>query len=122
MGASSFPGLKFKKGDHASVVIEQVRKDRRSKDARESDKVRERCGGKCEISVIGERPCRRASAHVHHMIGGRMRGRGASALAQHKQAACDVCHRQITGELGGKSLERVGEATPWWTDRYRRTK
>lgn len=123
MSASSYPGLKFNKGDHASVAIDRVRKDRRSKDERESDTVRERSKGRCEIAVIGEGLCRLAAVHVHHMIGGRMRGRGASALAQHKQAACDRHHRDITGSIGGKKLQRVGDKeTPWWTDRYRRVK
>lgn len=39
MPASSFPGLRFPKGIHGSVQMEQVRKDRRSKDEKESDKV-----------------------------------------------------------------------------------
>lgn len=122
MGASSFPGLKFKKGAHASVVIEAVRKQRRSRDERGSDEARDRSGGKCEIKVIGEPTCRVRAAEIHHMIGGRMRGRGASALAQHKQHACERHHKQITGELGnGKTLERVGDPqTPWFTDKYRR--
>lgn len=123
MGASSYPGLKFHKGEHASVVIEQVRKDRRSRDVRENEKVHERSGGRCEIRIIGEPRCKFLAIHVHHMIGGRMRGRGASALAQHKQHACITHHLGLTGGLGGKTLERVGDPqTPWFTDRYRRVK
>lgn len=120
MGASNFPGLKYHKGDHASVVIEQIRKFRRSKDERESDKARARSGGQCEIHVIGEGRCRRVMVQVHHMIGGRMRGRGISALSDHKQACCEFHHREITGQIGGKGLQRIGGPIPWWTDRYRR--
>ena len=123
MGASNFPQLKYAKGTHGSVVIEQTRKVRRSKDEKESDKVRERSDRRCEIRVIGEPSCRRRAVHVHHMIGGRMRGRGISALAQHKQDACEVCHRELTGEVGkGKTLVREGGSTPWFTDKYRRVK
>ena len=123
MGASNYPGLTYAKGAHGSVVIEQTRKVRRSKDEKESDKVRERSGGRCEIRVIGEPACRNRGLHVHHMIGGRMRARGISALAQHKQHACCGHHFQIGGELGkGKTLVREGAATPWFTDKYRRVK
>lgn len=120
MGASNFPGLKLSKGTHGSLQVEAVRKARRSKDERESDKVRARSGGRCEISVIGERACPRKAVHVHHMIGGRMRARGASALADHKQHCCENHHRDIGGSIGGKRLKRVGGEVPWFTDRYER--
>ena len=122
MGASNYPGLAHAKGAPSSLVTEQARKVRRSRDARESDKVRARADGRCEIVVIGKGRCTSRVAHVHHMIGGRIRGRGASALADHKQAACEACHRGITGTLGGKTLIRVGAPVPWWTDRYRRVR
>ena len=122
MAASNFPGLRFAKGTPAALVIEQARKVRRSKDERESDKVRARAGGRCEISVIGEPACRRKAEQVHHLIGGRMRGRSISALADHKQAACGPHHRDITGTVGGQKLKRDGGPVPFWTDRYRRTK
>lgn len=122
MGASNFPGYAFAKGTPTGIVMEQVRKTRRSKDERESDKVRDRSDGRCEISVIGEPACRRKAVHVHHMIGGRMRGRGVSALAHHKQAACEPHHRDITGTVGGKKLKREGGEVPFYTDRYRRLK
>ena len=122
MGASNFPGLAFAKEPHSALVRDAERKSRRSKDERESDKVRERSGGRCEIDVIGEGRCRRRLQHVHHMIGGRLRGRGVSALADHKQGACEMCHRGITGGVGGKTLIREGQPLPWRTDRYRRVK
>ena len=122
MGASNFPGLAYAKGTPSSLVAEQTRKLRRSRDDKESDKVRVRCAGRCEISVIGEPKCKRKAEHVHHMIGGRMRGRGASALQDRKQAACSACHLDLTGTVGGKTLKRDGGPVPFWTDRYRRVK
>lgn len=97
-------------------------------DRRESEKVKERSGGWCEVveevrsglSQCGIR-CNRAAGHVHHMLYGRgMRGRGESCLAIRKQAVCADCHLAITGDIGGKKLIRVGGAVPHYTDRYRR--
>lgn len=121
MGASNYPGLKLSKGTHGSLQTEQVRKARRSKDERESDKVRERSGGRCEV-VVGSKRCHRASREVHHMLPGRSRLKGVAVLAQHKQHVCSACHADITGPLGGKRLIRVGGAVPWFTDSYRRVK
>ena len=138
MAASNFPGLTFAKGQHGSLAIDQARRVRRSKDERESDKVRQRSGGLCEVWEVTQtvlaiegnarliesalNRCLHRAAHVHHMIGGRMRGRGASALADHKQHVCEAHHRDINGTIGGKTLQRVGGPMPWWTDVYRRVR
>lgn len=101
-------------------------------DRRESAKVRERSGGRCEVCVqVGVVEwagayawrCMQLATQVHHMIGGRgQRGVGISALADHKQHVCDQCHRDITGDIGGKKLIRVGGLMPHWTDWYRRAR
>lgn len=108
-------------------VIPARRKDAEDKalDRRESAKVRRRSEGRCEVVVFSENPCapdlrcRRLATQVHHMIGGRgKRGIGLSALAEHKQHVCDTCHRHITGDVGGKTLKRLGGRIPLWTDLY----
>ena len=73
-----------------------------------------------EVWRVYPQRCLRVATQVHHMIGGRgKRGRGISALAEHKQAVCDVCHEEITGGIGGKKLMRIGGDVPLWTDFYR---
>ena len=93
-------------------------------DARESDKVRARSGGRCEVVTFWPsflHRCLRRATQVHHLIGGiGKRGRGISALAEHKQHVCDQCHLWITGDLGGRKLQRVGDVVPHWTDCYER--
>lgn len=101
-------------------------------DRAESVKVRTRSGGQCEVRYpYGIRSqadplaytlrCMHLATQIHHMIGGRgKRGRGLSALAEHKQAVCDRCHLDITGDLGGKRLRRIGGVVPLWTDCYER--
>ena len=119
-------------------------KSRRSVDAAAdragSTAVRARSGGRCEVVTVGSdwraqviasletgrHPdgwCIRRAVHVHHMIGGRWkRGIGISALAEHKQHVCDSCHRDITGDVGGRKLLRLGRQVPMWTDRYKRVR
>lgn len=102
-------------------------------DTRESKKVKKRSRsdlwpeGQCEIweahplGILPAIRCHRAMTQVHHMIGGRgKRGIGPSALKEHKQATCDPCHRDITGDVGGRRLERVGGVVPLFSDPYRR--
>ena len=111
--------LPFSKGRPASLLRDDRRKRRESVDDRESQKVRKRSGGKCEISVVGEPPCPRRACHVHHMLGGiGVRGRGESAKSARKQSACLPHHEQITG----KRLQRIGPALPHFKDRYRRVR
>lgn len=66
-------------------------------DRAESEKVKVRSKGRCEVTVIGIR-CKRRGFEVHHHIGGwKLRGKGPSALAKNKTHACTACHRLITG-------------------------
>lgn len=93
-------------------------------DKAENAKVPERSGGKCEVVVVDyfdrvSSECWRAATQIHHMISGRgKRGRGLSALAEHKQHLCEECHLDITGDIGGKRLRRVGGVVPHWMDVY----
>ena len=100
-------------------------------DRAESRKVPERSEGRCEVWVerlrgtvdIAKRRCLRGATQIHHMIGGNgKRGRGISALADHKQHVCDECHLAITGDLGGKKLKRRGGDIPRYTDVYERVR
>ena len=81
-----------------------------ARDKRESQKVKARSGGRCEVTIGGVRcPCR--AFEVHHHIGHwRLRGRGASALAENKSHVCSECHRLITGHvlvrLSGNRFDR----------------
>lgn len=111
------------KGRPSALLRDDRRKKRVSLDERESEKVKARSGGQCEIRVIGEGRCLRKAVHVHHQIGGwGSRARGPSVLSRHKQHACTRCHDDITGRVGGKKLVRIGGEVPLWTDRYRRVK
>ena len=101
---------------------------RMSLDVVESNQVRARSGGQCEVRWLGatgqgESRCLHLATQVHHMIGGHgRRARGISMFAEHKQAVCDPCHLGITGDIGGKKLVRIGGVVPHWTDSYRRVK
>jgi hypothetical protein len=116
----------FGKGRPKSLLVEDVKKKRVSVDDRESEKVRKRSGGICEVhepltsrnvKTLGR--CTRRAVHVHHMLGGNgVRGRGESAKSIRKQHVCDRCHEDI----GGKKLVRIGGELPHYTDRYRRVK
>lgn len=109
--------LALPKGKPIGVVTEQRRADRKSRDERESDKVRKRSGGRCEIKAPNR--CERRGVHCHHMLSGMgVRGRGESALAIRKQMACEKCHSLITS----KKLRRLGGDPPVWTDSYFRVR
>ena len=92
-------------------------KRRVSIDDKESDKVKARSGGQCEVRWFGatgqvEYRCQRRAVHVHHMLGGiGVRGRGASALAENKVHACDKCHADIHAHVlvpvNGRLYRRV---------------
>ena len=84
----------------------------------ENAKVVARCDGMCEVVLTAM--CPAAGTQIHHMLGGwKLRGKGRSALAEHKQLVCDWHHRAITGDVNNK-LVRVGGPVPHWTDHYRR--
>ena len=113
------------------VPCPKVRKRIRTKkdadkalDKAENKKVPKRSGGRCEVHVQvldGVLRCWNVATQIHHMIGGwGKRGRGRSALRDHKQHVCEGCHRSITGDIGGKKLIRVGGVIPHYTDCYKR--
>jgi hypothetical protein len=104
-----------------------VRKKRESLDDKESDKVKVRSKGQCEVVELHPESkyramavrCKRRAVHVHHMLSGNgVRARGKSALAEHKQHLCDQCH----SDIHGKVLRRFGQVEPMWTDEYERVK
>ena len=76
------------------------RKTAREKaDKAESDKVKARSGGRCEMRVdraVANLRCQRRAVHIHHMIGGwGKRARGISTLAANKLHLCNRCHSDI---------------------------
>jgi hypothetical protein len=91
-------------------------------DAEENVEVKERSKGQCEIRWFGKKArvikrCEKRATQIHHMYGGSgVRARGKSALAKHKQHACDQCHTWITSKI----LRRVGGEERLWTDEYER--
>lgn len=85
--------------------------------------VKQRSGGRCEVVVVGQERCGHQATEVHHLIGGwRIRGRGLSALAEHKQHVCEQHHARITGQVGCGKLVLVNRGTfgrlPRWDDLY----
>lgn len=88
------------------------RKALEARDKRESDKVKIRSGGGCEVVVVNGTRCHSRAAHVHHLISGiGVRGVGTSALARHKVHCCVACHTAIHAHvllpLGGVRFQRV---------------
>lgn len=115
--------LPYPKGRPRKLEKADRLKLRTSVDDKESDKVKARSGGRCEVWTEVNRKvawhCKRRAVHVHHMLGGNgVRGRGQSALAAHKQHVCTECH----SDIGNHVLVRVGDVVPIWTDRYQRVK
>ena len=112
----------FGKGKPAKLEKAERDRKREARDEKESDKVKERSGGRCEVTWFGRKAmrvvrCPKRANQVHHMISGRgKRGRGISALAKHKQHVCGDCHPLITGHV----LRRIGSEVPLWTDEYER--
>ena len=104
----------------------------RAKDRRESEKVRVRSGGRCEVFVSSgywrfdchPGRCYRRAVHVHHMLSGhgnRLSAKGVEA--KRKQHVCDTCHQDIEGGIGGKRLilQQSGDL-PVSTDPYKRVR
>jgi len=103
----------------ASEAQRQRARAWKRRDAQESDKVRVRSGGRCEmpIHVKDLKPpirehvrhevllacldntvarCTERATEVHHLIGGiGRRGRGDSALAKHKVHLCKAHHDDV---------------------------
>ncbi|HXE82911.1 MAG TPA: hypothetical protein VN513_06245 [Gemmatimonadales bacterium] len=109
-------GLLFPKGRPAALDRQAKKTARVSIDHAESAKAKARAHGQCEVTVIGEGRCLRRDTETHHLINGRLRGRGESAQAERKIRCCHRCHQAITQHL----LQRVGEPIPHFQDRYRR--
>ena len=102
----------FPKGRPASLLREDRRKARASKDEQESKKVKVRSMGICErVETLsgGIRAfCMRRAVHVHHLLGGNgVRGRGKSALAINKLHLCAKCHSEIHAHV------LVPDGTTW---------
>ena len=101
--------LAHPKGRPASLLREDRRKARASKDEQESAKVRKRSGGRCEMNT--RRRCQRWAVHVHHVLGGNgTRGRGPSALAINKLHLCPKCHSDVHSHvvvLDGTTWRRI---------------
>ena len=113
----------------AKGTAQKEKRQRRARltaqDRAENAIVKARSGGRCEVVMrvdglsfpVG---CPRQATQVHHMLGGRgMRGVGISSRASAKQHVCTSCHQGITGDVGGKTLIRVGGPVPHYTDSYR---
>ena len=110
--------LALPKGKPKAIVKDERDRTRKTFDDKESDKVKVRSGGRCEVVVDGRR-CNRRASEVHHLLGGHgVRGRGESAKADRKQHACGACHSAITSHR----IQRLGPAMPKWTVRYRSVK
>ena len=100
-------GLMFPKGRPASLLREDRRKARASKDEQESATVKVRSKGQCEMVEKGGR-CKRRAVHVHHLLGGNgARGRNASALAINKLHLCIGHHSDIHSHV------LVPDGTTW---------
>lgn len=88
----------FPKGKPHAAVIGKAKSERETRDRKESEKVKLRSLGQCEVIVKGSR-CRRRAFEVHHHEGGNgRRGRGTSALAQNKTHMCNQCHRRFNAK------------------------
>jgi hypothetical protein len=79
---------------------------RAATDEQESDKVKARSKGQCEVieaipnawskKSFTLKRCPKRALHVHHLLGGiGVRGRGKSALADNKLHLCPDCHSDI---------------------------
>lgn len=92
-------GGTFWKGKPQMAERDELSAKDEERDRVESVKVKARSKGRCEVTIAGVR-CKRRAFEVHHHKGGwKVRGRGDSALAQHKTHACSDCHRLITGKV-----------------------
>jgi len=91
--------LAFPKPRPQMAVADAQKRDWQAIDKAESAKVKARSRGRCEVTQ-GFVRCPRRATEVHHHIGGwKRRGRGESALAEHKSHVCERHHREITGHV-----------------------
>jgi hypothetical protein len=90
----------------AKVVKAKRASTRAATDEKESDKVKARSKGQCEVieaipnawskKSFTLKRCPKRALHVHHLLGGiGVRGRGKSALAENKLHLCIDCHSDI---------------------------
>jgi hypothetical protein len=83
----------------ASEAQRQRARAWKRRDAQESEKVRVRSGGRCEMPTHARDTvarCTERATEVHHLIGGiGRRGRGDSALAKHKVHLCKAHHDAV---------------------------
>jgi hypothetical protein len=102
------PGETHFKHDATPVKVEKAKRTttRAAVDEKESDKVKVRSKGQCEViealrndwapKSFTMKRCPKRALHVHHLLGGiGVRGRGKSALAENKLHLCVDCHSDI---------------------------
>ena len=83
----------FPKGQTAKQDRKKKKRLREKLDLAGSDAVKARSLGQCERILVDGRRCPRRAVHVHHKLQGHgRRGRGVSALAEHKIHLCLICH------------------------------
>jgi hypothetical protein len=97
----------FKQDETPAKVVKAKRVTARAAlDEQESDKVKVRSKGQCEVieaipnawskKSFTLKRCPKRALHVHHLLGGiGVRGRGKSALAENKLHLCVDCHSDI---------------------------
>jgi hypothetical protein len=96
------------KEDITPAKLEKAKRTARrvATDDEESDKVKARSKGQCEViealrndwapKSFTMKRCPKRALHVHHLLGGiGVRGRGKSALAENKLHLCPDCHSDI---------------------------
>ena len=114
--------LAFPKPEPWFLQHQEKKATRSLLEIKENLKVRLRSGGQCEVIIKGQR-CQRRAFTIHHMLSGwGVRGRGASALANHKQHVCDGPrghHRLITGHV--LKIRHTGR-TPIYSQSYERVR
>lgn len=91
-------------------------------DILESQKVRARANGQCEVRELLRDGtvvrCTRKAYHLHHVLSGwGRRARGSSALAENKLHTCARCHQEIHAHI----LKRHGNG-PSFSDVYERVR
>ena len=105
---------KLKKPRPKLLDKRDARADVSKEDRAENAKVKQRSGGRCEVSeLVRSRSvfrCHLRGSQIHHLISGiGRRNVGRSIKAEHKLHTCDRCHEEIHGHV----LKPVNE-----TERY----
>jgi hypothetical protein len=105
-------GVRFPKPPIRSRATRRRAAERR--DARQSERVRERSGGRCE--VVTDRRCTRPAQEIHHLRKPRL----VHPEPEAKQHVCTQCHLWITGPIGGRVLQIISDGAATWSDKYER--